>query len=52
MFGGVNRLSASYARVGESVTVGEIARTKMAGDPALVKLGDSFAQTRGTVNGG
>lgn len=52
MFGGVNRLSASYALVGDSVTVGEIARTKIAGDPALLELEDSFAQTRRTVNGG
>jgi heat shock protein HslJ len=34
------------------VTVGEIATTKMAGDPALMELEDSFAQTLQTVSGG
>jgi heat shock protein HslJ len=34
------------------VTVGEIASTKMAGDPALMELEESFAQTLRTVSGG
>jgi len=50
VFGGVNRLSASYALAGDSVTVGEIASTKMAGDPALMELESSFAKTLRSAN--
>ena len=38
IFGGVNRLSASYALVGESVTLGELASTRKAGPPALIAM--------------
>ncbi len=33
VFGGVNRMSGSYALVGDSVTLGELVSTKMAGHP-------------------
>ena len=51
VFGGVNRLSASYALVGDSVTMGEIVSTRMAGPPDLMDLENKFAKTLATVNG-
>ena len=51
IFGGINRLSGSYALVGKSVTMGEIASTKMAGDPALMELENNFAKALASVDG-
>ena len=51
IFGGINRLSGSYALVGDSVIMGEIVSTKMAGDPALMELEDNFAKALASVDG-
>jgi heat shock protein HslJ len=51
IFGGINRLSGSYALVGDSVTMGEIVSTKMAGDPALMEQEGAFAKALASVNG-
>ena len=51
VFGGVNRLSGSYALVGDSVTMGEILSTKMAGPPELMELENKFAAILKRVNG-
>lgn len=50
MFGGVNRLSGSYALVHNSVTMGQLISTKMAGPPELMKLESEFAKTMASVN--
>ena len=51
VFGGINRLSGSYALVGDAVTIGQLVRTKMAGPPALMELEDTFAGALATVDG-
>jgi len=51
IFGGINRLSGSYALVGDSVTMGKLVSTKMAGPPALMELERNFARTLATVDG-
>jgi heat shock protein HslJ len=51
VFGGINRLSGSYALVGGSVTMGKLVSTKMAGPPALMELESNFAKTMATVDG-
>jgi heat shock protein HslJ len=51
IFGGINRLSGSYALVGDSVTMGEIVSTKMAGDPALMELESNFTKALSSVDG-
>jgi hypothetical protein len=51
IFGGINRLSGSYALVGGSVTMGKLVSTKMAGPPALMELERHFAKTLATVDG-
>jgi hypothetical protein len=51
IFGGINRLSGSYALVGDSVTMGELVSTRMAGPPALMELEREFAQTLASVDG-
>jgi len=51
IFGGINRLSGSYALVGESVIMGEIISTKMAGPPGLMELEGNFAATLKRING-
>ncbi|MGB6223706.1 amidohydrolase family protein [Haloferula sp.] len=50
IFGGINRLSASYALVGKSVTMGEIVSTRMAGPPELMELESKFAKALASVN--
>jgi predicted amidohydrolase YtcJ/heat shock protein HslJ len=45
IFGGINRLSGSYALVHDKVTMGEIVSTKMAGPPELMELESEFAKT-------
>ncbi len=51
IFGGINRLSGSYALVGDSVTMGEIVSTRMAGDPALMELENNFTKVLASVDG-
>jgi len=50
MFGGINRLNASYALVHDTVTMGDIISTKMAGPPELMELENEFAKTMASVN--
>jgi heat shock protein HslJ len=49
IFGGINRLSGSYALVDDSVTLGSLVSTKMAGDPALMELESDFAKALASV---
>jgi predicted amidohydrolase YtcJ/heat shock protein HslJ len=51
IFGGINRLSGSYALVGDSVTMGEISSTRMAGPPELMELENAFAGVLRSVDG-
>jgi heat shock protein HslJ len=51
IFGGINQLSGSYALVGDSVTMGQLVSTRMAGDPALMELESSFAKALASVDG-
>jgi predicted amidohydrolase YtcJ/heat shock protein HslJ len=51
VFGGINRLSGSYALIDNTVTMGEIVSTKMAGDPALMELEKNFAKALALVDG-
>ena len=44
IFGGINRLSASYALVDHSVMLGPVMGTKMAGDPKAMELEANFAK--------
>lgn len=50
IFGGINRLSASYALLHDKVLMGEIVTTKMAGPPELMNLENEFAKTLKTVS--
>jgi heat shock protein HslJ len=52
IFGGVNRLSGSYALIDNgSVTLGQLVSTKMAGPPDLMELERNFSKTMASVNG-
>jgi len=51
VFGGINRLSGSYALLGDTVTMGELISTKMAGPPALMELESTFATVLASVDG-
>jgi predicted amidohydrolase YtcJ len=51
VFGGINRMSGSYALVGDSVIMGQLASTKMAGPPALMELESKFAKALASVDG-
>ncbi|MCX7303733.1 MAG: amidohydrolase family protein [Hyphomicrobiales bacterium] len=51
VFGGINRLTGSYALIRESVVMGDLVSTKMAGPPELMELESSFANTLAKVNG-
>ena len=51
VFGGINRLTGSYALVRESVVMGDIAGTKMSGPPDLMALENRFMATLAKVNG-
>ncbi|MCU0707556.1 MAG: amidohydrolase family protein [Pirellula sp.] len=51
IFGGVNRLSGSYALAGESVTLGELISTRMAGPPDAMELESQFAKIMSSVDG-
>lgn len=51
IFGGVNRLSGSYALIRDTVTLGELVSTKKAGPPDLEELERLFAMTLRSVDG-
>jgi hypothetical protein len=51
VFGGINRLSGSYALVGDAVTMGQLVSTKMAGPPTLMELENNFAKALSSVDG-
>lgn len=51
VFGGINRLSGSYALVDNAVTMGQLVSTKMAGPPALMELESEFAKALASVDG-
>ncbi len=52
IFGGVNRMSGSYALIDNgSVTLGQLVSTKMAGPPVLMELEHDFSQMMASVNG-
>jgi heat shock protein HslJ len=50
VFGGINRLSGSYALVDNTVTMGSLVSTKMAGDPALMELEANLAKALASVD--
>ena len=50
IFGGINRLSGSYALVGEAVTMGQLISTRMAGPEALMELENAFAGVLASVD--
>jgi heat shock protein HslJ len=50
VFGGINRLSGSYALVNDTVTMGSLVSTKMAGDPALMELEANLAKALASVD--
>ena len=50
MFGGINRLNASYALLHDTVTMGDITSTKMAGPPELMELESEYAKTMASVD--
>jgi hypothetical protein len=45
VFGGINRLNGSYALVRNTVTMSDLASTRMAGPPELMELERNFAKT-------
>jgi len=52
LFGGINRLSGSYALIDNgSVALGELAGTRMAGPPERMELERDFSRAMTTVNG-
>lgn len=51
IFGGVNRMGGSYALVGESVTLGDLMSTRMAGPSDLMELESNFSKVMSTVDG-
>lgn len=50
IFGGINRLTGSYALVDDTVTMGSLVSTKMAGDPALMELESNLAKALASVD--
>ena len=51
IFGGVNRLSGSYALIDNgSVVLGQLVSTKMAGPPEAMALEHNFSKTMASVN--
>ena len=50
VFGGINRLTGSYALVRDTVTMSDLASTRKAGPPELMALEDSFAKTLKSVD--
>ena len=50
IFGGINRLTGSYALVDDSVTLGSLVSTKMAGDSKVMELESNLAKTLAAVD--
>ena len=50
VFGGVNQLTGSYALVRNTVTMSDLASTKMAGPPDLMELETNFAEMLRSVD--
>lgn len=50
IFGGINRLTGSYALVDDSVTLSALASTRMAGDPQAMDLEQNLAKTLASVD--
>jgi heat shock protein HslJ len=50
-FTGVNQLTATYALVNKSVTMGTVVTTKKAGIPQLMELEDNFKKMLASVDG-
>ena len=50
VFGGINRLIGSYALVRNTVTMSDLASTKMAGPPELMELEKNFAKALRAVD--
>ena len=52
IFGGVNRMSGSYALIDNgSITLGQLVSTKMAGPSALMELERNFSEIMVSVSG-
>jgi hypothetical protein len=51
IFGGVNRLTGSYALVNETVTIGSLVSTKRAGEAKAMEIETSLAKTLTSVDG-
>lgn len=51
IFGGINRLTGSYALLDDRVIMGELASTRMAGPPELMELEREFAKALSQVDG-
>lgn len=51
IFGGVNRIGGSYALVDESVFIGDLVSTRMAGSPELMELESSFSKVMSEIDG-
>jgi heat shock protein HslJ len=50
VFGGINRLSGSYALVDDTVAIGSLVSTRMAGDPALMEREQGLAKALASVD--
>ncbi len=50
IFGGVNRLTGSYALLDDRVVMGELVSTRMAGPSVLVELVRDFAKSLAQVD--
>lgn len=51
VFGGVNRLTGTFALVHDAVVMGDLASTRMAGPPARMEQEQAFARILAAVNG-
>ncbi|MFN3189141.1 MAG: amidohydrolase family protein [Aureliella sp.] len=51
VFGGVNRLSGSYALLDDRILMGDLVSTRMAGPPELMELERRFSETLAKVDG-
>jgi heat shock protein HslJ len=51
-FGGINRISGAYTRQGQSsLAFGQLASTRMAGDPTLMRMEHTFLNALQSVDG-
>ncbi len=51
IFGGINRLAGTYVLSGESVLMGDLVSTRMAGPPDLMELESSLSKALASVDG-